>query len=170
MKSFFLLFLFLPAILFAQPQTPKPDWTPYQFLIGEWVGEGGGMPGQGTGGFTFTLDLQNQILIRRNFADYPATKDKPASRHDDLMVIHQSGDAPAKADYWDNEGHVIHYTVTVATDTFLVFLSDSIPSAPRFRLSYRTVSGGKVRITFDIASPAKPDQFQEYIEAFAHRK
>jgi hypothetical protein len=57
------------------------------FLIGEWVGEGGGMPGQGGGGFSFLPDQDGRILIRKNYANYPATKDKPAYSHTDLTII-----------------------------------------------------------------------------------
>ena len=34
-----------------------PNWDAWQFLLGEWVGEGGGAPGQGGGGMTFHFDL-----------------------------------------------------------------------------------------------------------------
>ncbi len=78
--------------------------------MGEWQGEGGGDPGQGTGTFTFAHDLDNTIIVRKNHSVYPATKNKPAFTHDDQMTIYQTGNT-TRAIYFDNEGHVINYNV-----------------------------------------------------------
>lgn len=75
--------------LSAQQPPPPINWNAFKFLIGEWVGEGTGAPGEGTGGFSFSYDLQNTVLVRKNFANYPATKDRPAFTHDDLMIVYQ---------------------------------------------------------------------------------
>ena len=114
------------ATLLAQ-ESRKTDlrWAPLAFLIGEWVGEGGGGPGQGTGEFSFQLDLGGAILIRRNVSDYPATKDKPAYSHTDLMII----DSTLRANYFDDEGHTIHYTVEPsANGNGVQFLSEAASS------------------------------------------
>ena len=42
------------------------------FLLGEWIGEGSGSPGEAAGEFSFTSDLQNTILVRKSSARYPA--------------------------------------------------------------------------------------------------
>ncbi|MFB3922395.1 MAG: hypothetical protein ACE145_11775 [Terriglobia bacterium] len=149
-----------------------PDWDPWRFLLGEWVGEGEGQPGQGIGKFSFALDLQGRILVRKNRADYPATRERPAYSHEDLMVIYQ-GPSPSstRAIYFDNEGHVIQYRVTVSTDgNSVTFLSDPSPSAPRFRLTYTKGKSGGLKILFEIAPPGKPDVFSPYIEATASRR
>ncbi len=78
-----------------------PNWDRWQFLIGEWAGEGGGEPGQGAGVFSFKPDLDGRVLIRKNRSDYPATKDKPAYHHEDLMIVYPEGPA-ARAVYFDN--------------------------------------------------------------------
>jgi hypothetical protein len=85
------LIAFSSAIFAQQPQKTV-NWDSWQFLLGEWKGKGGGGPGQGSGNFGFSLDLQKQILIRRNHSEYPATKDRAAYSHDDLMVIYQEPD------------------------------------------------------------------------------
>jgi hypothetical protein len=89
---------------------PAGLWQPLEFLVGEWRGEGSGGPGQGSGGFTFAWDLQKAVLVRKNHAEYPAQQGRPAAVHDDLTVISVEGDR-LRADYWDNEGHVIRYAV-----------------------------------------------------------
>lgn len=138
-------------------------WSGWQFLIGEWVGEG-------TGRFTITPDLQNTVLVRKNFAEYPATKDKPAFTHEDLMVMFNENEKP-RAIYFDSESHVIRYSVEFSKDSSsLIFLSDPIAPAPRFRFTYTSVSPGSLKMLFDIAPPNSPDAFSRYIEATAHRK
>ena len=167
--TFLSLFIFTSFLSAQQPKN-NPNWDSYHFLIGEWVGEGGGNPGQGAGGFSFSFDLQNRIIVRKNFAEYPAVKDHPAFRHDDLMVIYQENNS-TRATYWDNEGHVINYTVEFSKDTnSVIFLSELISSAPRFRLSYTKSENNTMKILFEIAPPGKSDSFTKYIEAAAHRK
>ncbi|HXU39319.1 MAG TPA: hypothetical protein VN937_23390 [Blastocatellia bacterium] len=155
---------------FAQ-QPKETHWDSFRFLLGEWVGEGSGAPGEGAGGFSFTFDLQGKILVRKNTADYPATKDKPAYSHTDLMVIYREADDPIKAIYFDNEGHVIHYAVSFSKDqSTLTFLSNPSPSSPRFRFIYSKATPDKLKLEFDIAPPGKPEAFSKYVEGSAHRK
>jgi hypothetical protein len=155
----------------GQPAAPQPNWNAWQFFIGEWVGEGGGDPGQGTGGFTFVLDLQKRILARKNYADYPATKDRPAFRHDDLMIVYQETGTSTRADYFDNEGHVIHYAVSFSKDSSsIIYVSEPSSSAPRFRMTNTKAGPDKITITFEIAPPGKPEAFSPYITASARRK
>lgn len=136
-------------------------WDSWQFLVGEWMAEGGGQPGQATGTLSFKFDLQGKVLVRKSRADYPATKDRPAFSHEDLMVIHQhSGAAGKRAIYFDNEGHVIHYAVEFSEDQkALIFLSNPEPSAPRFRLTYVKGNNGALKIKFEIAPPGKSESF-----------
>src|SRR5436190_4028152 len=123
------LLLLLTSIAPAQAQAPQTkdaaNWDSLRFLLGEWIGEGTGAPGEGTGGFSFELDLQDKVIVRKNHADYPAAKEKPAYSHTDLMVIYREVDDSTKAMYFDNEGHVIHYSVKLSKDqTTLTFISD----------------------------------------------
>ena len=64
-------------------KSPTNSLDDLRFLIGEWEGTGGGGPGSGKGTFSFALDLQDKAIVRRNQAEYPATADRPAVRHDD---------------------------------------------------------------------------------------
>jgi hypothetical protein len=169
------LFLALASLLAQQTKT-DPRWAPLGFLIGEWVGEGGGSPGQGSGGFSFLPDQDGRILVRRNHADYPATKGKPAYSHTDLTIVYQeSGETKLRAIYFDDEGHTIHYTVghyTVepsADGSSVQFLSDAAAPQPRYRLTYRQTGHDRVAIRFEIAPPGKPAAFSTYIDAMARR-
>ena len=178
MKPRALVLMAASAVLFlsaaprpsAQQQTKTPDWIPWRFLLGEWVGEGGGEPGQATGGSIFALDLQNAILVRKNLAEYPATEDRPAMRHEDLMIIYQQSES-TRAVYFDNEGHVIQYAASASPDgTTWAFLSEPQAGAPRYRFVYTKETADSVRIGFDIAPPGKPEAFSSYIQSRTRRK
>jgi hypothetical protein len=134
------LLLFLALTLKAQTADP---WKPVQFLVGEWTAE------EGNGGSSFDFDLQRKILIRKNFAP----------GHEDLMVVYL--DPGLKAIYFDNEGHVIHYTVEAAADS-VRFVNE------QYRLTYRKTGDEKLTLDFDIAPPGKP--FANYIHASLRKK
>jgi hypothetical protein len=164
--------LSLLAAATARAETKDDSWSGFHFLLGEWVGEGDGAPGKGSGGFTLASDLGGKILVRRNRAEYPAVNGRPAAVHEDLMVINpaKTGQS-ALATYWDNEGHVVHYTVTPGNEgRSLTFLSDQVANEPRFRLTYTKRDKDAVALKFEIAPPNKPDAFKTYIEANCRRK
>jgi hypothetical protein len=160
----------LAPLSFAQ-QASGHKLDALKFLIGDWVGEGGGTPGEGKGGFSIHPDLQETILVRKNFAEYPATKDRPAYRHDDLMIFYfDSISNSMRAFYTDNEGHVIDYVVSVSEDGKTCSLVSGMrPDVPRYRQTLNETQPGHLKITFEIAPIGKPDQFVEYIEATAHK-
>jgi hypothetical protein len=138
--------------------------------LGEWVGEGDGLPGQGIGGSKFYLDLQDRICIRTNYAKFEATKERPAFSHDDLMVIYQEA-GTVRAEYFDNEGHVIHYTAAFSENSnALIFTSESKPTEPRFRLTYQKEPDEALKLKFEIAPPGKPEAFSTYIESKLKKK
>ena len=149
------------AAAFAAP----PAWAELDWLIGDWTANGD--PSQGTGGFTFAREAGGQILIRRNFADYPAQGGKPAERHDDLMVIYHEG-PQTRAIYWDSEGHQIHYGVSTPAVGEVDFVSDD-PSGPRYRLRYRKTGQG-LQGSFEVAAPNARETFQPYLSWTAARR
>jgi hypothetical protein len=162
-----LLVLLAVSSMFAQaPAKPDDRWAPLAFLIGEWTGEGGGGPGQGSGGFSFLPEQDGKILVRKNRADYPASKDRPAFSHTDLMIVYKEpGETKLRAIYFDTEDHTIHYTLEPSKDgNSATFVSDN------FRLTYRKTGSDSVALKFEIAPPGKPGAFTTYIDATAHRK
>ena len=142
---------------------------PLAFLLGTWGASGSGQPGAAAGTATFAGSLQDRVIIRTSFAEYPATKTTPASRHDDLMIIYATDGAGIRADYYDNEGHVIRYAVTVAGTGEATFLSDIGNGEPRYRLTYKLAPDGILRGTFAVAPPGTSEAFQQYL-AWESRK
>lgn len=143
---------------FAQQSSP---WNKFEWLTGEWIGEGSGKPGQGGGTFSFKLDLGEKIMIRKSHSEYPATDKKPKIVHDDLMVIYldYSG-TPSKAIYFDNEGHTINYSISY-TDKSIVFTSAKIANIPIFRLTYLLLDHENIDIKFEMSQDGL--QFMTYI-------
>jgi hypothetical protein len=148
----------------------RNNWTAWQSLLGSWVGEGSGDPGQGVGTVSFSLELDGRILVRKNHLDFPATPERPAFVHDDLLVTYREADGSLRADYFDNEDHVIHYAVTAAADGTIVHLSDPQPGAPRFRMTYVNSGTDSYTIRFEIAPPGKADDFSAYVVSTSMRK
>ena len=153
-----------PSTAAIRAERPAP-LAALQFLVGDW--EGIGDQGGATGGFTFSARVQDQVIVRTNYSDTPATADKSASRHDDLMVIHVDAGL-VKADYFDSEGHVIRYVVE-GRPGVVVFLSDIKPAEPRYRLTYRQAPATTLLGTFEIAPPGRPDAFAPYLSWSARR-
>lgn len=157
------------SLLLAALMLPAPahanSWTDWKPLLGSWSAV---VPG-GKGWFTLEPALGDHVLVRKNHAEYAATKDKPAVVHDDLMVIYADGDT-TRADYYDSEGHVIRYQVALAAaDKKAVFVSDARPGAPRFRLTYDYATKDLLDFTFDVAPPDAPAAWKTYMSAKIHR-
>ena len=140
-----------PLQLSAKVTAASPDnqtWSSLAFLIGKWQGTSG--PTKGS--FSLQPDLQNHILIRRN------RNDLPGHHHEDLMVIYHRPDKSLRAIYFDNENHVIHYNIiTSDSPRQAVFLSDPIPGASRFRLTYTLNPDQSLHIEFAIQPPGASD-------------
>ena len=167
-RSFSVAFLLTAAV--SATAAPLSPWHGWDRLIGDWVGgTSRGVPGPAaSSGFSFRYDLENHVVVRKDWADYPAMQGRPAFHHEGLMVV-SPGDAgsPARATYYDNEGHVIEYDYA-ASDSAIVFVSVQQEDAPRYRLTYR-FEPTQLGIVFEIARPGSGDDFKTYVEGTATR-
>jgi hypothetical protein len=164
MKSIKWLFLYLMlmAVSSLSGQDLSSSWDQFKWLLGDWTGEGTGRPGQGSGRFTFTLDLDCNVMIRKAFSEYPATDTKSAIIHEDILIIYRDASGkPGQAIYFDNEGHVINYTVT-CTDKTVVFLSDKKGTQPCFRLTYSKQTEDQMSMKFEVSQDGV--NFMVYVE------
>ena len=159
-----LLLLSIVICLNLSAQKNSEMWSKWKYLIGNWEGEGNGTPGKGDGFFSFRNDLDENILIRKNHSEYPATADSPATVHNDIMIIYpDTSGNPVKAIYFDNEGHIINYAITYS-DSTIILTSEVKTNSPRFRLTYIKIDSKTVNIKFEIAFAQKPDFFTTYLE------
>ena len=150
----------------SKPAPAAPAFGPqWRVLIGDWAGDGGGQPGSATGRTSYRFEVGEHAIVRRNRADVAAGGGRPASTHEDLLVIYPgSKPGEARALYVDNEDHVIQYTAAWSADgKTLVFVSDVSPAAPRFRMTYRIQSADEHVLDFDMAPPGSPDAFTLYV-------
>ena len=161
---FIIAFIAMTTSSTAQTNT----WDKCKWLIGDWVGEGSGKPGEGKGWFSLKEDLSGKVLVRKNHSEYPAANGKPETIHDDLMIIYtdNNGD-PSKAVYFDNERHTINYSISY-TGTTIIFMSDKIPNAPVFRLTYTAINTDTVDIKFEMSQDG--EKFMTYTDGKCSRK
>jgi hypothetical protein len=137
-----------------------PDvWKPLRFLIGTWEAktQGGSAGASGSGSYSFQLELRDHVLARHSNAagcKGPADFD---CEHGDLLYVYQdAAGQPFKAIYFDNEGHVIHYDVSIPSPTSILFLSG------QFRLSYE-LKGSTMYGKFQMRAPGQAE-FKSYLE------
>ena len=162
-----LLAVFCASAVAQPPASKKPDWTPLNFLIGSWIADPNPSDPGATGSSDFRFELDGNILVRDNKADYPAQNGKPEQHHRDLMVIFADDSGALKATYWDNEPHTIHYDVSVNESSEVWFTTGADAKGPRFRMVYKRVSDTSVSGRFDIAPPS--GDFKPYKTWTMHR-
>jgi hypothetical protein len=157
---------FCAAGLFAQD-----SWKPLQFLVGTWEAktQGAAAGAESSGAYSFQLELRGHILARhgsnsacRGPADFDCD-------HGDLLYIYPDA-APMsyKAIYFDNEGHVIHYDVSIPASGTAVFLSSPSQPGPQYRLSYE-LKGSTMYGKFQLRMPGQIE-FKSYLEWSGEKK
>ncbi len=127
------------------------------FLIGEWISPGSGQPGEGiAGSSSFTYSLDGNIIIRNSRAEFaPEPGEAKGLVHDDLLIIYQQpGETQLRAIYFDNENHIIHYTLSFPVkQPGVIFDSEAGEGSARARLVYETLPDGKLMTEFLVALP-----------------
>jgi hypothetical protein len=159
-----LLLCCLPMAAQTAPSAAPASFKSLSFLEGTWearTAENGAVKASGL--YAFKSELGGHVLARHSSTD-PNCKG-PASfdcAHGDLLYIFQDGEGqPLKAIYFDNEGHVIHYTVTTPTPTSAVFLSEPGPG-PQFRLVYE-LKDASMNGKFQMQMPGQ-SEWRSYLE------
>ena len=102
-------------------------------------------------------------MVQTNHAEYPGSGGRPRLVHDDLMIICRIENGEVRADYYDTEGHVIHYRVDTAQSGEITFRSDPSAAGPGYRLKYKLRQDGAVQGEFAIAPPGTPGAFKVYL-------
>ena len=158
-----LLLLFGALTLLAQAPLERVS-----FLMGEWVTDTDTELGHATALSSFAPELDRQILTRRGSTSYTSGRNA-GQRHDDLLIVYPEGASGGmKAIYFDAEGHVIHYTVTIPEPNTAVFDSDPAQPGPRYRLTHK-VTGRQMETKFEVAAPGQAN-YQTYVSGVSSRK
>ncbi len=149
---------------FAAESAVDP-WKSLHFLIGTWEAktQSGSAKATGSGTYTFQPELRNHILARHSYSEVCKGPADFNCEHGDLLYVYQEASGqPYKAIYFDNEGHVIHYDVSVPTASSVIFLSDPSRPGPQFRLSYE-LNGSNLSGKFQMRMPGQAE-FKSYLE------
>jgi hypothetical protein len=168
MKTLLRLAFLVMVLSVAAPciaQSSSDPWKDLAFLEGTWEAKtAGNGPIAASGTYTFRMELQNHILARHSTSD--AGCKAPADfncEHGDLLYVYQDAPGePLKAIYFDNEGHVIHYSVSAPDATTAQFLSDASGHGPQFRLVYQ-LKGATMSGRFEMDMPGQAD-WKSYLE------
>jgi len=78
-----------------------------------------------------------------------------------MVVYFDVGESPTKAIYFDNEGHVINYTIAYA-DKSITLTSNKVANTPIFRLTYTLFENDVVNTKFEMSRDGV--NFMTYIE------
>lgn len=71
-----------------------------------------------------------------------------------LVIYQQPGEPQMRAIYFDNEGHIIHYTLSIpAKQPGVVFESEASQTSPRARLVYEMTEDDTLVTEFSVATP-----------------
>ena len=139
--------------------------------MGTWEAKttGGQAQAQSTGTYSFGLELRDHLLARRSAYGNCKGPDEFNCQHSDLLYIYPEGPGQSlRAIYFDNEGHVIHYAVSVPGPGIAVLLSDADRPGPQFRLSYE-LNAGVMTGKFQMRMPGQ-QEFASYLEWSGRRK
>lgn len=132
-------------------------WDRLTFLIGSWSSPVSGQPGEGVSGTaTFSYSLDRKIIIRNSRAEFaPEPGKEKGLVHEDLLVIYQlPGESRLRAIYFDNESHIIHYTLSFPEkQPAVIFDSEATATSPRARLVYEEAPDGSLVTEFFVAPP-----------------
>jgi hypothetical protein len=140
-----------------------------QFMQGKWVGDGTSELGQGSGYFSFEPALNGKAWLRRNRSEYPATTDRPAAVHEDLMIVYVDAGV-VRAFYTDTENHTIPYRVAIGADTAtVIFLSEPPAGQPKYRLTYVRLDTTHMTVALEMAPPDRAADFRTIVEGRVRR-
>ncbi|HWE48505.1 MAG TPA: hypothetical protein VG273_01875 [Bryobacteraceae bacterium] len=163
--------LALCAGLLSAQQKPPDKWKDLRFLEGTWEAktQGGSAAATASGTYTFAEELGGHILARHSTAAGCKAPTGFDCEHGDLLYLYpEPSGPPLRAIYFDNEGHVIHYSISVPAPGSAMFLSDPGVPGPQYRLLYElkgTVMSGK----FQMRMPGK-QEWTSYLEWSGSRK
>jgi hypothetical protein len=133
------------------------SWDQLEFLMGNWSSPVSGQPGQGvSGSTTFSYELNKQVMLRKSRAEFaPQPGETKGLVHEDLLIIYQQpGEPKLRAIYFDNEGHIIHYTLSFpARQPGVVFESEASETSPSARLVYELAEDTSLVTEFFVAAP-----------------
>lgn len=101
-------------VTYRIPLPPKPDFSPLEWLLGEWTGDTTGRSPQGEVHLSVAYDLDKRVMVFREEVAFPATTTVPASNESWMGIL--SGDRSGRGFIlwtFSDTGFITRYRVTV---------------------------------------------------------
>lgn len=153
--------LVLALLILTALPARADNWGPWGKLLGSWKAQGTGQPGASVADVKYTEELDGHLIVRHNRNTYGN-----GQIHEDLLLVRQTPQMLRyEADYYDNEGHYIHYDCVAFGDR--VTCTSPEGARPRFRLTIKPHGRDRFVTRFEIAAPGQP--FKLYVEGEARR-
>lgn len=176
MKSFFLALLFAvtatgfpakekPPATYSIPLPPKPNFAPFEWLSGEWVGKTTGRGPQGEIHLSVALALDKRFIIFREESALAASPSAPPVRESWMGILSGGANGSFLLDTYSSTGFVTRYGVT-AEGTEIRLNSQGGPLPPPGWLFRRIIDqAGETEFTetVQLAPPNRP--FFDYYTA-----
>jgi hypothetical protein len=100
--------------IYQIPLPPKPDFSTVDWLVGEWTGKTTDRRAQGEIHLSVSYELENQVMLLRGEASFPATKTSPAMKESWLGVLASDrGAGSFLLRTFSSTGFITQYRVTV---------------------------------------------------------
>jgi len=145
-KHLILVAFLMPNLSINAQQIDK--WEKWKPLIGDWSGEGIGIPGDGTGTFSFTFDSEQNTLVRKS--NYSYLGEKMYTIFEDTMIIYLVDGVPSKAVFSNHEGFTRNYSISYSDKT-ITLISENLSQTPIFRLTYTFINNTSVSLEYEIS-------------------
>ncbi len=143
-------------------RTPgKPDFTPLNWLAGEWSGTFSGKNSpSGKIGLTASYDLDNTYFVLREDVVFAATKTAPATTEMWMGIISARPGEPGYIMYmYSSTGFVTRYNVSVESQGSAIRFApeggELVPSGWLFRRALERADEGLLDETVEVAPPGK---------------
>jgi hypothetical protein len=163
MKAALFFILLSVTVSAAQPAKRDSIWTPVNFFVGTWAGEGSGEPGIGKYERSYKPILNGNFVEIHNKSSYPPTDKHPNGEvHEDVgYIIYDKARKTFLLRQLHAEGFANDYVLeSISPDKkTLVYTSESIINIPkgwRARETYRILNDTEFEETFELSPPDKP--------------
>ncbi len=167
-----------PALLMAKEKEPakyeitlppKPDFSPLDWMVGEWTGKMTGNGPQGEVHFSAAYDLNQRFMILREEVSLVATKTVPPLKEDSLGILTNEPSSGFVLRWYSTTGFITRYRLSFIQDLEgpLILLNqeggDNPPHGWLFRRLIRHPDPSQFTETVQVAPADKP--FFEYYKA-----
>ena len=160
-----------PPVTYRIPLPPKPDFSPLEWLLGEWAGKTTGRDPQGEIRLSVAYALDKRFMIFREQVSLPATVTVPASEESwmGLLSADRSGSSFTLRTY-SNTGFITRQRVTIeeAQVSFHPEGGEQQPPGWLLRRTLERAGDAELIETVQMAPPNRP--FFDYYTAKLSRQ